>query len=174
MTSKKTPYDTETITRAGRAGGILAGEKLAGGGRVTAVDREYVPGGVEVTLTFEDGSSRRLAAASDVVLDERFEPGDGASIRLHTDAHAYTVIRVSPSGKTITLQRAKATLDPEWKPETIPGGFAGHTVNNREQRWICEPDPDGAVTTARFTRRGWMRQGQRVSHGYHEHYDYNF
>lgn len=174
MTSSKTRYDTENITRAERAGGVRAGMKLADGGRVAAVDREYYPGGFDAVLTLEDGAVRRLPAASDVLLDERFEPGDGASIRLCTDAHAYTVIRVSPSGKTITLQRVKATLDPEWKPEVISGGFAGHTANNHEQRWICEPDPDGAVTTARFTRRGWMRTGQRVTHGYYEHYDYNF
>jgi hypothetical protein len=30
------------------------------------------------------------------------------------------------------------------------------------------------VITARFTRRGWMRKEQHVSHGYREHYDYNF
>lgn len=174
MTSGKTPYDTENITRTERAGGIGTGMKLTDGGRVTAVDREYYPGGFDVILTLEDGTARRLPAADEVVLDERFEPGDGASVRLWTDAHAYTVIRVSPSGKTVTLQRAKATLDPEWKPEMIPGGFAAHTVNNHEQRWTYEPDPDGAVITARFTRRGWMRTGQRVTHGYYEHYDYNF
>jgi hypothetical protein len=174
MTSSKTPYDAENLTRAQRAGGILAGEKLVGGGRVTAVDREYYPGGSDVIVTFEDGTARRMPASEDVGIDERFEAGDGASVRLWTDAHAYTVIRVSPSGKTITLQRAKATLDPEWKPEMILGGFAAHTANNHEQRWTYEPDPDGAVITARFTRRGWMRQGQRVSHGYREHYDYNF
>lgn len=174
MTSRKTPYDAENITRAQRAGGILAGEKLVGGGRVTAVDREYYPGRFDVIITFEDGPARRIPASDEVTIDDRFEAGDGASVRLHTDAHAYTVIRVSPSGKTITLQRAKATLDPEWKPEVIPGGFAGHTANDRTQRWTYEPDPDGAVTTARFTRSGWMRQGQRVSHGYYEYYDHNF
>lgn len=174
MTGSKTPYDTENITRTERAGGILAGVKLTDGGRVTAVDREYYPGGFDVILTLEDGAPRRMPAACNVELDERFEPGDGASVRLFTDAHAYTVIRVSPSGKTITLQRAKATLDPDWKPEIIPGGFAGHTANNHEQRWTCEPDPNGQVITARFTRRGWMRKGQHVSHGYREHYDYNF
>jgi hypothetical protein len=103
-----------------------------------------------------------------------FKVGDGATLRFVTDAHAYTVTAVSASGKTITMQRDKATRDPSWKPDARPGGFAAHVANNYDQRWTYEPDPDGAVRKARLTTRGWMSAGQRVTKGRHEFYDYNF
>lgn len=108
----------------------------------------------------------------------RFTPplaaGDGATLRRGTDGHACTVIAASASGRTITLQRDKATRDPAWKPDTHPGGFLGHTVNNSEQRWTYEPDPDGVTFKARVTRRGWSANGTPVVPGRHEFYDYNF
>jgi hypothetical protein len=122
MTSTRTLYDTQNITRAQRAGGILAGVKLTDGGRVTAVGREYYPGGFDVMLTLEDGTTRRVNARDEVELDERFEAGDGASVQLWTDAHAYTVIKVSPSGKTITLQRARPLLTPGGSPRSSRAG----------------------------------------------------
>jgi hypothetical protein len=106
-----------------------------------------------------------------------FAVGDGATLHYWTDAHAYTVTAVSASGKTITMQQDTAERDPSWKPETIPGGFAGHTVNNRDQRWTYKPDPDGRVIQARLTARGWMyggQRGQRVTKGRHQFHDYNF
>lgn len=103
-----------------------------------------------------------------------FKVGDGATLHYVTDAHAYTVIAVSPSGKTITMQQDKATLDPTWKPETIVGGFLGHTVNNADQRWVYEPNPDGRIIKARLTSTGWSHLGQKVTKDRHEFYDYNF
>ena len=73
-----------------------------------------------------------------------FQVGDQAHITLYTDSNPYTVIE--RKGKRIKLQRAKAKLDPTWKPEMIAGGFAGHCVNNREQRWIITENPDGEIT----------------------------
>ena len=55
--------------------------------------------------------------------------------------------RLSHSGKTIWMQEDTATLD-DWKPEFIPGGFAGHCVNNAEQRYAYQPNPDGVLQSA--------------------------
>jgi len=103
-----------------------------------------------------------------------FKIGDGATEHIGSDSHAYTVIRVGPSGKTITMQRDKAALDPDWKPDTRLGGFVGHTVNNWSQTYTYERDPQGAVMTARLTKRGWASRGTPVSKGRREFYDYNF
>lgn len=107
---------------------------------------------------------------------QEFHVGDGATLHFMTDAHAYTVTAVSPGGKTITMQRDTATLDGDWKPDTRPGGFAGHTVNNDGQRghWLCKANPDSPARKARLTRRGWTSLGRQVTGGRHEFRDYNF
>ena len=58
--------------------------------------------------------------------------GGGATVCHYSDRTACTVVRVSPSGKTIWMQEDTAVLD-GWKPEFVAGGFAGHCVNNTEQ-----------------------------------------
>lgn len=106
---------------------------------------------------------------------ERAEVGDGVSVHLWTDSHAYTIIK--RTAKTLTLQRAKATLDPNWKPEFIPGGFCAHCTNDSEQKWIIEPNPKGEKTTAYWSdvRHGfYVDHDLHVTAGYYEHYDYNF
>jgi len=104
----------------------------------------------------------------------QFKVGDGATIHLYTDAHAWTVISVSESGKTITIQGDNAELDPTWKPEMHPGGFSAHCSNNYSQRWICTPNPNGPIRKARLTKRGWSANGQSVTKGRHPFHDYNF
>ena len=106
---------------------------------------------------------------------EKPQVGNGAAVHLYTDVEAYTIIARTP--QTLTLQRAKAKLAADWKPEIIPGGFAGHCVNNNEQRWEIEPDPNGYIKKAYWSEAkcGFFVEGScRVSLGYCEHYDYNF
>jgi hypothetical protein len=100
--------------------------------------------------------------------------GDGATVKYWTDAHAYTVVKISPSGKTVTIQRDKAIPDPNWKRDFSPGGFMGHTSNDRELTYTYEADPQGATRTVRLTQKGWASSGQRVTKGRHEFYDSNF
>jgi len=104
-----------------------------------------------------------------------FKPGDGATICHHTDRTACTVVAVSPSSKTLTLRTDTAVLD-GWKPEIVPGGFAGHCVNNDTQRYRYAPDPNGAVHTARLRKDGSYRTsgGERVIAGRSHFRDYNF
>lgn len=103
-----------------------------------------------------------------------FAVGDGATSHIGSDAHAWTVTAVSPSGKTITIQRDKATIDPAFKPDFHPGGFVGHVSNSHDQSYSYEPDPNGVIRQARLTKRGWSSAGMPVTKGRREFYDYNF
>lgn len=78
-------------------------------------------------------------------LPPMFEVGDGVSLMGHTDVTPYEVIEVSKTGKLVTIREMKATRDPNWKPEMVPGGFAAHCINNREQKWILESNPEGTI-----------------------------
>ena len=100
--------------------------------------------------------------------------GDGATVCLWSDRNAYTVIK--RTAKTLTLQRDRVTRDPEWKPDYIPGGFSVICLNNSEQRWLYESDPEGKVITAHWSQKklGFYWQGLHVIPGRCEFYDYNF
>lgn len=102
--------------------------------------------------------------------------GDGITLNLWSDSNAYTVI--SRTDKTLTLQRDKATLKEDWKPEFIQGGFAAHCVNQYEQEYDYKPDAEGQIIKIRWsekTQRWNAPRGYRsVSLGRHEFYDYNF
>ncbi len=83
------------------------------------------------------------------------------------------------TAKTCKEQRDKATLDPNFKPEFIPGGFAAHCTNQDEQSYTYERDPNGEITKCywsekkgRFTTGG--DQSIKIGPGRHEFYDYNF
>lgn len=100
------------------------------------------------------------------------EVGDHASVKLWSDEEPCTVIR--RTAKTITVRYDKAELDPNWKPEWIPGGFSAICTNNSEQKWIITEDPNGSTETFRMTKRGWEHNGCRLTPGWHKYYDYNF
>jgi hypothetical protein len=133
--------------------------------------------GVRVTQSAEDAE---YAAYDEDTQRERqgypgqFAAGDGATTHIGSDAQAWTVIAVSPSGRTITLQGDTATLDPDFTPDFHPGGFAGHVSNSHDQSYSYARDPDGPVRQARLTVRGWSANGTPVSKGRRAFYDYNF
>lgn len=101
--------------------------------------------------------------------------GDGVTVNLWSDRYAATVIKVTKS--SVTVRRDKATLNPDFKPEWIPGGFAAHCTNQEEQSYTYEPDESGTVHTFRWSNK-YQRYGQpgnlSLSKGRHEFYDYNF
>jgi hypothetical protein len=101
--------------------------------------------------------------------------GGGATIGHYSDRTACTVIRISPSGKTLWMQEDIAVLD-GWKPEFVAGGFAGHCVNNTEQTYKYSPDSDGSVYRASRRKDGWFRttNGEPVIPGRRQFHDYNF
>lgn len=107
--------------------------------------------------------------------NQSVQVGDGITIDLWSDSHAYTIIKRTP--KTITIQRDEATLSKDFKPEWIPGGFAGHCVNQNEQRWTYERNPNGEVRVLHWSDKlnGWKTEfGYKARLGRHEFYDYNF
>lgn len=101
--------------------------------------------------------------------------GDGATINLWSDSHACTIIKVTKA--TITVQYDKATIDPNFKPEFIVGGFAGHCTNQNEQTYTYERNENGAIETLRWSNKYnsyGTPNNPRLSKGRHEFYDYNF
>ena len=106
---------------------------------------------------------------------ENAQIGDGATVHYWTDKEAYTIIRRTP--KTLTLRRCKAILSPDFKPDFIPGGFAGTVVNQHEQCYTYEEDENGRIVKAHWSeaKHGfYVDRCLFVSPGRHEFYDYNF
>lgn len=101
--------------------------------------------------------------------------GDGATVYLYSDSHAGTIVKVTKC--TVTVRRDKAILDPNFKPEIIPGGFCGHCTNQNEQSYTYEPDESGELTTVYWSKK-YNQYGLpgnlRLGKGRHEFYDYNF
>lgn len=101
--------------------------------------------------------------------------GDGVTICLWSDRHAATVTKVTKT--SVTVRQDKATLDPNFKPEFIVGGFAAHCTNQSDQTYTYEEDPNGNEYTFRWSHK-YGQYGQpndaRLIKGRHEFYDYNF
>lgn len=111
-----------------------------------------------------------------IAKNRELEVGDGCTVRFYTDCHACTVIRKTKT--TITVQRDKATLDPNWHPEFVVGGFVAHCTNQDEQTYSYERNTEGETYTARWSEAYGRyindAQGYRITPGRHEFYDYNF
>lgn len=99
-----------------------------------------------------------------------------------SDVHPYEIVKVI-SDKTIEIRAMNATLDPNWKPEIVPGGFAGHCTNQSEQRWVYESNPDAPVIRMRACKPTSANRGYvwKSAYGHHclsdkprKFHDYNF
>jgi len=99
--------------------------------------------------------------------------GDYINQHLFSDVNPFKVIAITKSGKTVTIAPVEAKRNPEWKPEIVPGGFAGHCTNNREQQWIyggiC-----GSASKVRLGAKGWAQGLYRASKNPVKFHDYNF
>ena len=147
-------------------------EKALDAGETEKAKRLEAAAAAELTSLF----TRRDELESELVHARHAElkPGDGITIYLFTDSHAYTVIK--RTAKTITVRRDKATLDPDFVPEIIPGGFAGHCINQADQKWSYERDPEGKTKTIHWSDKlgRFAYLGEPIGIGRHEFYDYNF
>lgn len=90
------------------------------------------------------------------------EVGMGATLVMWSDRHAYTITRVSASGKTFWMKR----------------DIAKRIDNNgmsEMQDYEFTPNPNAHEECVRMTKRGWMSRGQLVRVGYRsEYYDFSF
>lgn len=75
--------------------------------------------------------------------------GMGVTMLAWTDRHAGTIIKVSPSGKTVVVREDRAT-------RTDSNGMS------ESQAYRYEENPEGRTVTFRLTKRGWRGTG----HGY--------
>jgi hypothetical protein len=88
--------------------------------------------------------------------------GMGATSLMYTDRHAYTVVWVSKSGKTIRVQEDHAE-------RTDSNGMS------ESQTYFHTRNTEGVVHTVRLTKRGWSSKGARFALGYRSTYhDYSF
>lgn len=73
-------------------------------------------------------------------------------------------------GKSILIVQRVSTTKQTTKMEFIPGGFAAHCVNNRDQRWEFEDRQD--TVELRFSKSflRWNSIGDKPV----KFYDYNF
>jgi len=105
---------------------------------------------------------------------ENAQVGDGVTVHLWTDAHAYTIIR--RTAKTLTLRRCKATRANGFKPDFIPGGFSAVCLNNEDQEWEYDEDLNGKIVQAHWSQRKhgfYVNRELIVTPGRNEFYDYN-
>ncbi len=102
------------------------------------------------------------------------EVGDGITVCLWSDKHAGTVVKRTKC--SITIQYDKATLNPEFKPEIVAGGFAGHCTNQNEQTYTYERQPESRTETYRWSEKYGIFKNDdiKIINGRHEFYDYNF
>lgn len=92
---------------------------------------------------------------------------------LHTDTKPYMVL--TRTAKTVTVCPIRVKPDPDWKPEMIPGGFAAHCTNQRQQTWLYDGVDDTQMKTLRLTKKGWVCRGQRfIEDRAIRFHDYNF
>jgi hypothetical protein len=95
----------------------------------------------------------------------------------YSDVEPFEVVRVV-SEKCVEVRKMAAELDPNWKPDIIPGGFAGRCVNQASQQWIIAPDLSRPVVKIRLRKNGqWYSAcGSRfdLADKPVKFYDYNF
>lgn len=92
----------------------------------------------------------------------------------YTDITPFEVIRKTK--KTIMIREMKTELD-NFKPEIIPGGFAGICINQHDQKWIIKADPIAPVFRAYLRKDGYYyANGNRYALADRpvKYYDYNF
>ena len=90
------------------------------------------------------------------------EVGKFANHHMYSDINPYEIVRII-SDKTIEIRPMDAERDPDWKPEFVVGGFAGHCTNNNAQEWIYTSNPEAETIRIRKKkdRDEWTHSGSR-------------
>ncbi|NDD55901.1 hypothetical protein EBZ39_18890 [bacterium] len=89
----------------------------------------------------------------------------------------FEVVRqVSP--ECLIIRAMNYTPDPYWKPEMVPGDFGAHCVNNHEQRYLYQSNPNAREIRIRKHKDGrWYdkdKENYSLSENPYAFYDYNF
>jgi len=95
----------------------------------------------------------------------------------YSDVLPFEILAVSKGGNRITIRAMMYELDPNWQPEIIPGGFAGHCVNQSEQRWVITSDETARPIKANKRKDGYFYSvwgKHRIEDQPRRFYDYNF
>lgn len=106
--------------------------------------------------------------------------GEYMTQTMYTDTTPWKVI--SRTATTITLQEVLVERDPNWKPNIISGGFAGHCTNQDEQTWLYaglgEMTTKVRLVKSRYcgSDKLWSsaQHGEFIANGARRKYDYNF
>ena len=90
---------------------------------------------------------------------------------------AYEIVKVV-SDQTVEIRRMDTEVDDSVKLKWVSGGFAGHCVNQRDQKWFYKSNPDNPVIRIRRRKDGNFYRGYNIRFSldfkpYH-FYDYNF
>lgn len=94
----------------------------------------------------------------------------------YSDVNPYEVVRVV-SPKTLDIREMDAERDESVKLDWAVGGFAGHCMNQREQKWNITSNTENRVVRIRLGKQGWKdAHGRRydLSDTPVKFYDYNF
>lgn len=91
-------------------------------------------------------------------------------------SQTYPWVEIKRTAQTVTLAKVNVGPDPEWKPNILPGGFAGHCTNQGQQTWMFAGIDQTNTRVIRKNLKGnWVHKGVRfVEDVAREFYDYNF
>ncbi len=129
----------------------------------------------ERNRTFDDKLEELERELRIALLKDELCVGDGVTVCIGTDKDPCTVIKKTKA--MLVIQADRATLNPDFHPEFVVGGFCGRCVNQDEQRYTYERDEKGYIYTAHWSekRLGWFVFGHsRVVLGREKFHDYNF
>jgi len=150
--------------RAGRLNTLDQAEKLL----QDIVTDEYTVyrGGHHVAI-IRDGERVAMITTGDEMFANHFG---------YSDVDPFEIVR-RVSDKTIEIREMDAARDESVKMEFVVGGFAGHCINQDEQKWFITSNPLKPVIRIRLGKGGWKdKHGRRfgLSDKPKRFYDYNF
>lgn len=95
----------------------------------------------------------------------------------YSDVNPYEVVR-EVSGKTLEVRAMEYERDESVKLEWVVGGFAGHCVNQRDQKWFYSSNEENPVIRIRLSKSGvWKdKYGNKydLADKPYKFHDYNF
>ena len=113
-----------------------------------------------------------------------FKVGDKASYNGYSDSEPCTIIKVSPNGRSVTIQFDNAELLNGDDLKFHVGGFAANCSNQEVQKYKFTRNEKGGTRKMSlkkyFNRYCWTITGctsngrQQLTEGWFKFYDYNF